>query len=324
MKVTSTIGRSVEIPLRMFGIWPGSPYVSLCRLFWTIALVTAQYFQYQYIITHIYIADLSDLMDGLSATLAFTLLFIKLVTFWINQRTFNKILAMMAIDWKKNSGIDFNMIISNATLSHNFSNFVFSFHSIAVIVYSISVLTVSTSDYEGTDISMRPLILKMNFPFHSDTQLIYAIMLIAQFLYLLLCSIGVSTLNALLIVLILHLAGQIDILRRWLTEILFSEENGYKPSAVMIKKIIEKHQNIINFSEDIENLYSRIALILFVSDTLIICFVGFVLVTSIGASNSFFTILKILAFYFVMNFEAFVYCFAGEYLSSKFFICRAK
>lgn len=74
------------------------------------------------------------------------------------------------------------------------------------------------------------------------------------------------------------MAGQIDILHRWLTEILFLNEEEYKPSSVIIKRIIKKHQNIIIFSENLENLYSPIALILFVSDTLIICFVGFVLV----------------------------------------------
>jgi len=51
-----------------------------------IVLVTGQYFQYCYIITNIYSADLSDLMDGLSATLAFSLLSIKFVIFWLNQR----------------------------------------------------------------------------------------------------------------------------------------------------------------------------------------------------------------------------------------------
>jgi len=86
MKVTSIIGRSAKIPLRIFGIWPGSSYISFYRLFWMIVLVTGQYFQYCYIITNIYSADLSDLMDGLSATLAFSLLSIKFVIFWLNQR----------------------------------------------------------------------------------------------------------------------------------------------------------------------------------------------------------------------------------------------
>jgi len=113
----------------------------------------------------------------------------------------------MAVDWKKNSGTDFNVTLNNAILSHNFSTLVLSFHTIAVIVYTISVL-VSTGDHEETDISMRPLILKMSFPFRSDSPLIYGIMLVAQFLYLLFCSIGVSTLNTLLIALVSELKSR--------------------------------------------------------------------------------------------------------------------
>ncbi|XP_025073193.1 odorant receptor 67c-like [Pogonomyrmex barbatus] len=85
----------------------------------------------------------------------------------------------------------------------------------------------------------------------------------------------------------------------------------------MIRKIIKKHQNIIIFSKSIENLYSHIALVLFLSDTLIICGLGFILVTSIGKSNATTIIIKSLGFYLIMNFEVFMFCFAGEYLSVK-------
>ena len=171
-----------------------------------------------------------------------------------------------------------------------------------------------------------------------------------------------------------------------------------------MRKIIEKHESIIIFSKRIENLYSDIALILFVSDSLIICCIGFVLVTvsnyderfqyaknvlkhssnvakrifykkftgnlfnfnlyitlrlcwplnyffniimyilykytytyiyiymiyiiyitsiifnvrkSIGRPNAATIIVKSLGFYLIMNFEVFMFCFAGEYLSSK-------
>lgn len=60
---------------------------------------------------------------------------------------------------------------------------------------------------------------------------------------------------------------------------MYSKENGFKPSLTLVRKLIQKHQKIIDFSENIETLYSNIALMLFISDTLIICFVGFMIVT---------------------------------------------
>lgn len=108
----------------------------------------------------------------------------------------------MATDWKDNDCVDLDTTLNNATLSHNFSNFVFGSHLIAAVLYSLSVLTVSTKNYEGVDISMRPLILKMTIPFRSDTQLMYGITLVIQFFYLVICTMGVSMLNVLLIVLV--------------------------------------------------------------------------------------------------------------------------
>lgn len=43
--------------------------------------------------------------------------------------------------------------------------------------------------------------------------------------------------------------------------------------------LITKHQQIIIFSENIENLYTYIALMILLSDTLIICCLGFIIAT---------------------------------------------
>lgn len=83
---TSSINRTVEISLRIFGIWPGSPHIPFYRLFWTITLVVAQTFQYRYVIKQLDAVEISDLMDGLSATLSFSQFLSKLTIFWLNQR----------------------------------------------------------------------------------------------------------------------------------------------------------------------------------------------------------------------------------------------
>ncbi|XP_036141351.1 odorant receptor 13a isoform X2 [Monomorium pharaonis] len=276
----STINRAIEIPLRIFGIWPGSSYIPFCRLFWTIAIAATQSFQYRYVIKHLYTVDLSDLMECLGATLSFTQFFFKIINFWVNQRTFDKILAMMAMDWKKSNNTDFSTraIIRKAILSHNISNLCFGSVIIVVTLYSASIFTYNSFNLDETDISMRPLILKMDFPFSGDTRFVYELILLSQILCTVLAGCGNVMLNTLLIVLVLHLAGQIEILSKWITDII-SEEDEYTLNLTTIRKIIKKHQNIITFSKNIENIFSDIALVLFVSDTLSICALSFVLVT---------------------------------------------
>jgi len=57
MKVKSTVSRAIEIWFRIFGIWPNTSCVLLCRLLWTVSLVIEQTFQYRYIIMHFHLIE---------------------------------------------------------------------------------------------------------------------------------------------------------------------------------------------------------------------------------------------------------------------------
>lgn len=79
---------------------------------------------------------------------------------------------------------------------------------------------------------------------------------------------------------VLHISGQIDILQSWLAEFIPREiENKQESIIIAANKIILKHQKIIQFSENIESLYTHIALLLFASNTMLICSLGFLIVT---------------------------------------------
>lgn len=111
----------------------------------------------------------------------------------------------MAMDWEKKGSTDFSVhvTINTATLSHNFCNFIIGFHMIIATIYSV-IIVVFLNDQKVTasKITARPLILKMDLPFVSNTQFSYGLVLMAQFLYLLITSCALSSLNALLMVLV--------------------------------------------------------------------------------------------------------------------------
>jgi len=86
MKVENVLSRTIEIWLRIFGIWPDSSCISLCRLFWIIALAIEQILHYQYIIIHFYSIEFFEVMGILGETMTFSIIIIKIVTFWCKQR----------------------------------------------------------------------------------------------------------------------------------------------------------------------------------------------------------------------------------------------
>ncbi|XP_071569014.1 uncharacterized protein [Temnothorax nylanderi] len=318
MKVENSVSQAIEICLRIFGIWPNVSCVLLRRLFWIVTLVIQHAFQYRYIVMHFHLFEFDEMTKILSAALAYTILLTKLVIFWYKQRKFNTILTMMAADWEERSNTKFSMSVMtcNAKLSRRFANITVILYVANVTLFSSKILVKHADDDIASNVSTRLLIQEMDLPFDVNRRFVYESVIIVQFLHLQLCGYIVGILNVLLINLILHISGQIDILRKNVTEI-FPKEGKCSPSRSVVKEIIKKHQNIIIFSEHIEDLYSYIALVVFVSDTLMICFLGFTIVASIGQPNASEIIINNLVFYLVMNIEAFVFCFAGEYLSAK-------
>ncbi|XP_077261526.1 odorant receptor 4-like isoform X2 [Temnothorax americanus] len=151
-----------------------------------------------------------------------------------------------------------------------------------------------------------------------DTQRKYRLVLATQSVFAMVGALGACLFNALFLTLTLHVGSQINILLRWLREVGSKDiEKTDDSFATVITKIIRKHQSIINLSEKIENLYSYIALLQFTANTVTICSLGFLIVTAIGTPDAIEKIVKSLLFYFNTNLEAFIFCFAGEYLSNK-------
>lgn len=84
--LTSTVSPTLKIGLALIGMWPGTPYGTLCWLFYMVTLVAMQYLQYSYVYAHLDLNNLTKLMDGLGLTLDYTLTIFKLLSLWLNRR----------------------------------------------------------------------------------------------------------------------------------------------------------------------------------------------------------------------------------------------
>jgi len=77
---------------------------------------------------------------------------------------------------------------------------------------------------------------------------------------------------------ILHIAGQIDVMCHELLEISVAEDKQ-DSRMLALKSVVNRHQRIIAFADNIEDVFCYMALIQFLSNTIVICFLGFVIVT---------------------------------------------
>ncbi|KAM0736507.1 Odorant receptor 2a [Formica fusca] len=320
MRATS-ISTSVEFGLRFVGIWPGLPYGTFTWFAYMTSLVIMMYFEYAYIFDHFDIDDISNLIDALSIALACNLGFLKLISLWLHRRLFYDILLAMEEDWSNVLDRDqsvLRVMSSNANLSRRYSNMLISINTTAAICYTVpSFARHSANLEENLNDSLRILPLKMQFPFETNASPLFEFLAIAQFLHVVSISALVAMINCLIITLVLHVSGQIDILRRELLAICYDQDSQHDSIVASIRLLITRHQRIIMFSDNIEELYSNIALMQFISNTVVICCIGFTFISSLAKDRATVVLLKSAIFYFAITLEAFIFCFVGEYLSAK-------
>ncbi|XP_025163765.1 odorant receptor 22c-like isoform X2 [Harpegnathos saltator] len=224
----------------------------------------------------------------------------------------------MSQDWRDGGAVAFNVrtMTDKARLSRRCSMLIIGVYSIAVVVYVSVIIEFNHIHSDEFSNKERQFFLKMKFPFDYDVSPIHEIILFIQFLQLLSNASVIGMLDAFIITLMLHISGQVDIVCYNLCK-LFSEKYEHKSYGEAIGMIIRKHQNLIALSNNIENLFTYIALMQFFTNTFVICCIAVVIVTSLESKQGYILLLKSLFFYIAITLEAFIFCFSGEYLSNK-------
>ncbi|XP_039310435.1 odorant receptor 67c isoform X2 [Solenopsis invicta] len=313
--LTSTISPSLKLGLRMIGMWPDSSCKTFFWLFYMITIVVMQYFQYLYFFAQLGTNNFSKLMDGLSVTLDYTLTFLKLLSLWHNRRIFSDILSAMNDDWNDcSTDSHVYVMTSKANLAHRCSNVMLVLNTLSTFFYFIgSFLSHRTISKNG---DLREFPMQVQFPFDAATDSpIFELIVLGLFLHVWETATVIALLNSLILTLVLHVSGQIDIMCQGLREISTTQ----KPHLYAIRSLIVRHQRIISLSNNIDNFFSFVALIQFVWNTVVICSIGIMIMISLGTGvegKSGLLIQSIIP-YIAVTLEAFVFCFAGEYLSTK-------
>ncbi|XP_015185291.1 PREDICTED: odorant receptor 4-like [Polistes dominula] len=309
------ISKPVELGLYFIGLWPKYTYSLIHRLLWVIILGIVLILEYRYVMLHIATDDLAELMDCFSITVSNSLLFIKLIILWFKQRTFNEIVAMMNEDWLEciTIGRNVDMMTSKIFIAHKFSKISTIIYGGGVIMFLIPVIFAEE----------RIFVLKMEFPFDATVSPFYELINMIQFFQEVTFASASGMLNGVMMTMILHTGGQVEIMCQAMEEFM-NQMDEHGSCLNVLKKLIVKHDRIILFSGYIEELFTYIALLQFFSNTMAICFSGFVIMTSIGTEEGNAILAKTVPYYTVVNVEAFILCFAGEYLSSKSLIIGQK
>ncbi|XP_071644351.1 odorant receptor 13a-like [Temnothorax longispinosus] len=313
MTRATTISRSVEIGLRFIGMWPDSAYPNLYWSLYMTLILVSQYYQYSYVVAHFDLSNLPLLSDCLGLALANTLAFLKLLSLWWNRRIFYNILAAMDRDWNDCVINDHSTMMTVANQSRRCSVVLIGIHIVTGFFLSIGVYAARMMSNSG---GPRAFPVKMELPLMALESPLFECILAGQMFYILSLASVVGMINALLATLIIHVGGQVDIMRQAVTEV-HSSNDELGTSLSIINNLIHRHQKIITLSDDIESLFSSIALMQLLWNTLIICFTGFMIIIALSTNKGAMVLIKSIFLYIAKTLEVFVFCYAGEFLSFK-------
>ncbi|XP_070512758.1 uncharacterized protein [Cardiocondyla obscurior] len=274
------LDRIMRFMLTLSGILPGASCVLFWKMYIVVSLIFRLYNIYLYVTNRINTITLWDLMECLSVLLAHSKVIFKCLVFWINQQKFLEILTMMKEDWNDCAHDDVSLKETERKVKtyDRIAKVILILHTLSIVGFSSGVIL--ANDDVTNNATEVHFITKINYPFEISTQRMYRLMLLTEMLLLFTFSWSTGAVNCMLLILIMHIAGQINIVRRWLTKLEFSEDTGKdKSSPITMTKIIQKHKKIIRFSRNIQSLYMHIALVQFLLNTIMICALAFLVVT---------------------------------------------
>ncbi|XP_011862442.1 PREDICTED: uncharacterized protein LOC105559043 [Vollenhovia emeryi] len=204
MITASTVSPVVKVGLRCLGIWPNVSYSIVHWLSFMSSILFVQYFQYLYIFEHLRISELSNLIDGLTVTLDYSLSFFKLIGLWMHRRIFHKILADMDNDWRECINIDqhLNMMTIKTNISHFICNAMFSFNAIVAVFFLLGDYIIRFAFLtEAYNVTLRQFPIKIQFPFETQQSPVFEFLLVSIFLHVMLHVCTMSIINGLILTL---------------------------------------------------------------------------------------------------------------------------
>ncbi|XP_076386815.1 uncharacterized protein LOC100884046 [Megachile rotundata] len=305
MKTLSTLSPTVKYGLHCIGIWPGIPFPMLYKFYWIVSTIIFQGFQYSYIIQHFKSQSFVELVDNLSIGVAITQTNINVLVSWINHRILCDMLSTIEEECKKYAFIDkTGLILKTIHVSYRLTTSIILLYVMVAIIHIIGNATSAHSN------ETYSLILKMDLPFEINKSPNYELVLTAQIFHQTYTAFTFSVYSALILMVVLHVGCQIDILCQTIIDVPLRDKK-------QLEFFISRHQDIIVFTEKIEQFFTYMALSQLLSNILITCCLGFLIIMSISGDAGLSVFFKSVLFYVALWIEAYVYCFAGEYLNTK-------
>ncbi|XP_076182252.1 odorant receptor 13a-like [Ptiloglossa arizonensis] len=195
--------------------------------------------------------------------------------------------------------------LTNGYLFVIFNSLLF-FFSLPIIETFITIIQHSTNN-----------LTERNFPFVASYPLafysfpLYEIVYVSQILATSICGLMILATDTLIATALLHTCGHFKILKENLKQLNY--ENLYK-IKIQVVHTIKHHQILLWFCENMEKNFHLMLLLQTMTSSLIICFVGFQVSTTLMEESK---LIKYFSHLMMALFQLLLFCFPGDILISQ-------
>ncbi|XP_039307766.1 odorant receptor 43a-like [Solenopsis invicta] len=291
-------------------IWVGIIFILL--LFISIPMICT--------VTRVW-GDMVLLTDNLQITLPLLTILVKYVIIRCKRTVIFAIINMMAEDWMAfKHDAERNVMIRQARSARlimiiGYHMILLGFFSVVLPPYFGTQIIYATNLTDGN----RLLPLEKFHFYDTNKSPQYELTFFIHALAILLSSIIYMSVDIFLILIILHICGQLENFRCQLVSLVSCEHYKYNK---VLNNIIATHLRLIRFAENIENTYSLMILIMIIYFGIVFCLNGFLFTVFITdkeiqnevvATKFYFSSLLLIA----LLTNTLIYCGAGELVTEQ-------
>ncbi|XP_017889960.2 uncharacterized protein LOC108630898 [Ceratina calcarata] len=309
--------------LTLLGVWPEPRETSsLSRflsnlIFWFGTVVTVTFIcapQTAYLVLRS--SSLDEAIENLSVNVPIAFAVVKQAVLWYRKKALALLVSQILDDWREPIGSqDRETMLKNAKLSR-ITSIVCSFLTYFLLVTFIS-LQVWNNMQNTSEADLGGLLHPAMFPYDTQKSPNFEITWLGQFIGTVLTAICYSSFDTFLAVLVLHLCGQITVLRVTL-ESLARKQNDSSKFFKDLGLIVDRHDQLFRFAIIVEDCFNLTLLVQISISTAMFCLTGYRIIKSLDEDEQPDGQIVGLAFFLIhviyTMLHLFIYCYVGEML----------
>ncbi|XP_011500486.1 PREDICTED: odorant receptor 13a-like [Ceratosolen solmsi marchali] len=261
--------------------------------------------------------DLNAVIEILTtADMPICVALMKFLVAWYYREVLKDLVKTMSDDWQSQyTNQDFEEMWQRAQFSRKLSIVCIG---LAQGTITVQFLMVVVFDINNKGQIERPLYMTSYFPYDTQNSPNYEITWIAQCFSNIFAAGAFSAVDAFFVVLVLHLCGQLAILKRSLIEL--TDDLQHKSIKLeftrKLANIVERHEFLNRFAKTIEDSFNMMFLAQMITSSFALCLQGYqLIITSNEDKLPLLQLIHMIYFVCCFSFSLFSYCYVAEQLN---------